>query len=88
MKPLPDIIGDNAAHPLNAAGGNAACIQIIVTGTGTVRLGDATVTSSLGLPIPAGGGQFLPVMSSTKWYSLNGTWVYVPAGATVSAAYV
>lgn len=89
MHPLPDIVGDNATHPLIAvaSAARASWIQIIVTGSGTVRIGDSTASSTVGLPVAAGGGFMLPYRGQLTTYSLREVQVYVPTGATVSAAY-
>ena len=90
MFPFPDITGANAAVQITSgvAYGKqpASTIQIIVGGTGTVRVGDSTVSATLGLPIPAGGGYMLPWRGGANGYTPGAFYVYVPTGATVSAA--
>jgi hypothetical protein len=85
---LPTIVGDNAVHALSAAGINAKVVQVIVTGSGTVRLGGiSTVSSSRGLPLPTGSAQFLPYTGNIEWWNLAQLAVYVPTGASVDVVY-
>lgn len=91
MLNLADITG--AGTTVQLASPNILCrwVQFIVGGAGTVRIGQSTVSATLGLPIPAGGGMFLPVQTadgqSTSPYGLAGIYAYVPVGATLSVAY-
>lgn len=91
VTPLPDIVGDNAVHQFSATTLAASEVQVIVTGSGTVRLGSNITqpNSGLGLPIPAGGGYFYPVRDPrwSKPYDLSQGYAYVPTGATLSIAY-
>lgn len=91
MNNLADIVGAGATVPLTTPNITARWVQLIVSGAGTVRYGGASVTATLGLPIPAGAGQFLPVLSqdagSTSPYSLGGIFAYIPVGATLSVGY-
>ena len=85
-----DISGDNAVHhfPFDATVPNATWIQIIVAGSGTVRVGDCSVvSSSRGLPIAAGGSMMFPYKGQLGPYSLNGYCAYIPSGATLSVGY-
>lgn len=86
MHPLPDMVGTGAAvqipNPVPAT-----AVLLIVSGTGTVRLGDSTVTSSLGIPVVAGGGMLVPYRGRTKYYAAGDLWVWIPNTATVSPAY-
>ena len=91
MQNLADITGSNATAALSPTNITARWVQFIVTGAGTVRIGQSNVSATLGLPIPAGGGMFLPVQTadgqSTSPYGLGGIYAYVPTGATLSVAY-
>lgn len=91
---LSDISGDNLNHNLGAAAAavsglplQARWIQFIVSGSGTARIGDSTVTSSRGLPIAAVGGQLFPWTGDNYFYALGAITAYVPSGATLSVAY-
>jgi len=84
MSNLPDIVGSNAVVAL-ALPERVQWMQIIVTGSGVARVGGAAVSSSFGLPIPAGGGMFLPPVAG-GYYSGTVS-VYVPSGATVSVGW-
>ncbi len=90
--PLADIAGDNAVHRVSTNLSAASCIvQVIAIGTGTVRLGDATTSSALGLPLVAGtngAGMTLPNPGPQQGcWSLAQIYIYVPSGVTVSVAY-
>lgn len=91
MNNLPDISGAGSTVALTSPNITARWVQFIVSGAGTVRLGGATVSATLGLPVPAGAGMFLPVQNadglSTSPYSLAGIYAYIPVGATLSVAY-
>ena len=90
---LTDITGDNAVHNLGTAAaaaslpGSARWIQIICTGSGTCRVGGSAVSSTVGLPIAAGTGMFLPWCGEDSLYTLGQFNVYAASGATVSVAY-
>ena len=93
MTTLPDIAGDNGVHNIgtlafaNSLQNVAYWVQFIVTGTGTVRIGDSSVSASRGLPVVAGGGMMLPYFGRTQQYTLGNISVYVPTGATLSVGY-
>jgi hypothetical protein len=87
MQNLADIAGANATVQITTPNIQARWIQFIVTGSGTVRIGGSSVTSSLGLPVSAGGGMFFPYDSALQSYSLAGIYAYIPNGATLSVAY-
>lgn len=88
MVTLTDLAGSNTTVPITFPSGFGAWwVQFIVTGTGTVRLGDSTVTSSKGLPIPAGGGQYVaPAGGHSNFYGSGEFSAYIPTGATLSVA--
>lgn len=65
-------------------------IQFVISGSGSVRVGDPNTSSSRGLPIPAGGGLLLSRSArglAEQGYNLDNVWLYIPSGATVSLAY-
>lgn len=79
-----DIVGAGAAAaPISATPASARQIQFAVTGSGTVRLGDSTVTASKGIPVVAGGADFWPPLGNER-YELERIYYYVPSGATLS----
>jgi hypothetical protein len=88
---LADIVGAGAAVQLASPNITARWVQFVVSGTGTVRIGGSSVSATLGLPVAAGAGMFLPIQTadgqSTSPYSLAGLYAYVPVGATLSVAY-
>lgn len=87
---LADISGAGAAVQFSATNITARWVQCIVTGAGQARLGGSTVTASLGLPIPSGGGYFFPPILETGGavpYSLASLYAYLPSGCTLSIAY-
>jgi hypothetical protein len=87
--PLADIAGDNAVHRLTTNLNARSCIvQLVITGSGTVRVGDSTTSSTLGLPFAAGGAFMYPNpgLQLGCWH-LAQIYLYVPSGATVSVAY-
>lgn len=90
MNNLPDITGTGVTVQIASPNITARWIQFIVSGTGTVRIGGATASAVLGLPVPTGGGLFLPVQAvghDTSPYSLAGLYAYIPVGATLSVGY-
>ena len=90
MQSLADIAGTGATVPLNTPNITARWIQLAVTGTGTVKFGGSNASATNGIPIPAGGYFFLPVIpghESTTPYGLQGNYAYIPSGATLSIAY-
>ena len=88
MVNLPDIAGTGAVVQFQAINATARWIQIIVSGTGTVRLGTPpTLSATEGLPMAAGSGMFFPWSGQLSCYNLAQFWAYIPAGTTVSVAY-
>lgn len=61
---MADIAGDGAAHAI-AASGSARMIIFACpsTNTSSVRIGDSTITTSIGLPCAPGGSVTLPAMT-------------------------
>ena len=93
---LPDIVGDNLVHNLGSVARNngfnpphtARSVQVVVTGTGTARLGDDQTSATRGVPIGAPfGGQFLPYVGEQAFYALGALYLYVPSGATASVGW-
>jgi hypothetical protein len=83
MTAFADIAGDNGTHSITFTG-QARWVQFIVAGAGTVRIGGASSTSStVGLPVAAGGGYCTPSLS---FYYSGEFSAYVPTGATLSYA--
>lgn len=87
MLNLADIAGAGTTVQLSATNIQAKWVQFIVSGSGTVRIGQSTVTANFGLPIPSGGGLFLPWPGQLNPYGLGATYAYIPAGATLSVGY-
>ena len=91
MTNLADIVGSGAVVQIASPNITARWVQFILSGAGTARIGGSNVTSTLGLPVAAGGGLFLPVQApdglSTSPYSLAALNAYIPVGATLSVAY-
>ena len=85
MIDLPDITGDNGVH-LIAFAAAVRWIQFAVTGTGSARIGSASVGVARGIPVAPGGGFFLPPCGPLMLYG-NQIYAYVPAGATLSVGY-
>ncbi len=91
----PDITGDGAVHNLqdlataNGYGNNLTYrgLQLIVTGSGTCRIGDSNTSSARGLPIAAGAGMFYPYFGQFALNALGSVYLYVPVGATASVAW-
>ncbi len=86
---LADIVGASASAASISPASNisAQWVQFIVTGSGTVRLGDSNTSSTRGAPIPAGGSQFFPYKGTSNFYPLAGIYAYIPTGATLSVLY-
>ena len=86
MVTIADIIGSNSTVPILFPTGSAAVwMQVIVTGSGTVRLGDSTVNSTNGLPLAAGAGFFsVPVAGHLNTYRSSEFYAYIPIGGTLS----
>lgn len=90
MVNLADIVGANTTVQISATNITGRWVDFVVTGTGTVRIGDSTTTSSRGLPVPTGSGYSTPPMNDqagSPAYSLASFYAYVPTGATLSVAY-
>ena len=86
MRDLPDITGDNGVHLLSFGNVAVRWVQFAVTGTGSARIGSASVGVARGIPVAPGGGFFLPPCGPLMLYG-NQIYAYVPAGATLSVGY-
>ena len=86
ITPLADLVGANSAVPLASAGIARQVMLTIATGTGSVRIGDSTVSSSKGASVPTTGLilTFSPFLGET--YSLNQIYAYIPTGTTLSVS--
>lgn len=87
MVNLADIAGSNAAAPLSSSNVTARTVNFVVTGAGTVRVGDSTITSARGLPVTATLPLTLAYAGRDFSYSLAQLNAYVPTGSTLSIAY-
>jgi hypothetical protein len=88
MKTIADYTGANATVQILFPAGLAAWwVQFIVGGTGTVRLGDSTVSSSQGLPLAAGGGFYVTPVGDYLCYQSGEFYAYIPSGATLSVGF-
>jgi hypothetical protein len=90
MLNLTDIVGAGTTVQISSTNVTARWIDFVVTGSGTVRIGDSLTTATRGLPVPTGSGYTTPAMieiGGAPPYSLAGFYAYVPAGATLSVAY-
>lgn len=61
---MADIAGDGAVHSIDGAGKVARMIIFVcpATNTSTVRIGDATISATVGLPCAPGGSLTLPAL--------------------------
>ena len=61
-----DIAGDGASHAI-ATSGAARWIQFVCpsTNTSAVRIGDSTVSTSIGIPCAPGGAMLFPALPSS-----------------------
>jgi hypothetical protein len=85
-----DISGDGTAHQV-AASGAARWIQFVCpsTNNSAVRLGDSTVSTTVGVPCAAGGSFFLPPipaegLGSQHLYDLSKIYYVVQTGDKLS----
>jgi|SRR5579871_3310856 len=83
---IADITGTGAAVQV-AASGNARWIQFIApsTNAAAVRCGDVNVSTTRGLPLAAGAGQFLPFQA--QLYNLPTLYCYIANGDKLSIAW-
>ncbi len=89
MHTLADFAGAGTTVAVSATRVSASWVQFVVSGTGPARIGDSTVTVSIGLPVLTGQGQMLPPRRSPtiRFYNLALLYMYIPVGTTVSVAY-
>src|SRR5277367_1561213 len=93
--PLHDVAGNGTIQQFSSTitGQVAVWVEVVCTGTGTLRLGSTTVApaSNIGVPCAAGGTQFYPAVSSGNGtflkYDLSTLLFLAPAGTTVSITY-
>ena len=93
--PLADIAGDGNVHQFSTTivGEVAIWVQVVCSGTGTVRLGSSDVApaANVGIPCAAGGAYFYPIVPPTPGvhnrYDLSRLLFLAPSGATVSITY-
>jgi hypothetical protein len=93
--PLADLAGDGNVHQFSSSvsGAVAVYVQVVCTGTGTVRLGSSTVApaSNIGIPCAAGGAYFYQTVpmgnGNFRRYDLSTLLYLAPSGATVSISY-
>jgi hypothetical protein len=98
---LPDYTGDGAAHTIAALATAAdptrypattnwrrRWFQIsFVSGTGVGRLGGAEITATRGIPLGTSGYyQAPPIAGLSEFYSLDSTYILIPATMVVSIA--
>lgn len=83
---IADITGTGAAVQV-AASGTARWIQFIAppTNAASVRCGDVNVSTTRGLPLAAGAGQFFPFQA--QLYSLSSLYCYIGSGDKLSIAW-
>jgi hypothetical protein len=92
---LPDVAGPGTFNLGDLANDNGEtqpnlfrAVQVVATGSGTARLGGASVGAAHGLPVTApNGSQFLPYIGENCLNNLSHLDVFVPAGCTVSIAW-
>jgi len=86
------VTGSGAAVQL-AASGTARWVQItaLAGNSATVQVGGSNVSTTIGVPVAAGGGMFFPPMpfdsrlaTNQSYYSLSNIWVYVANGDKVN----
>ena len=102
MVTMPDIAGANATvqialvtsangipyGTLAGAPSPARWVQFVVTGSGTVRIGDSLTSASRGIPLTAGQGLCTsPYSSGSLAYQSGEFYAYIPSGTTLSVAY-
>lgn len=91
MKALPDIAGDNGVHYLATPNAEAVWVQLLVSGSGTVRIAgaeQAVPSSSFGFPLVSGSGELMPWGGpGSRPYSLHQIRAYIPMGATLHVMY-
>lgn len=82
------IAGTGAVVALSATDQQASSFQVTAPAgnSGIARLGDSTVTSSIGEALPAGSGQYFAPMSQAS-YSLKLWSVYVANGDVITVVW-
>lgn len=86
---IPDITGDGNVHQIIGNGGSARWITFVAlsTNVSTIRLGDANITTSRGVPLAP--GQSFSMFESTSSFRHNlATWSYlIQSGDKLSITY-
>lgn len=85
---LPDIVGDGAVHPLNAAVLYARFVKLTAVG-GACRIGGSTVSASRGVSIPSGTSMDIELDGGdiTEQFCLNQISAFIPNGTTLTISY-
>ena len=86
---ITDISGTGAAVVIAASGtARTVTIMALSTNTSTVRVGDASISTTRGFPIAPGNGAYYPESPGTGRYPLNSIYYLVQVGDKISIAYV
>ncbi len=83
------ITGNNTAQTVSTTVTSAHWVQFVApaANSGTSRVGDTTVTSTVGIPLAPGAGMMLPAYQSGGTYSLGQLKAYVATGDTLSVTW-
>ncbi len=83
------ITGNNTAQTVSTTVTSAHWVQFVApaANAGTSRLGDTTVTSSIGIPLAPGAGMMMPAYQSGGAYNLGQLKAYVATGDTLSVTW-
>ncbi len=87
---LPEVTGDAAAHAFVSDARKAKWVQVVCPAANgaVVRVGGADTSATVGLPIPAGGGMFLPAITDPmEFYPLNAFYYYAGSGDKINLIY-
>lgn len=81
-----DIAGDNTTHVLGAAGQRARRLFVTAHGSSNARLGDANVSSTRGVELPADVCVVVSASDAdpTDSLDLSSVKAYVPTGTTLT----
>ncbi|HET9304862.1 MAG TPA: hypothetical protein VFO46_02435 [Candidatus Sulfotelmatobacter sp.] len=86
-----EIAGDNNAHPLLATATKCKWLQIQagLNNSGTVRYGDSSTSSTVGLQATKGAGLlFRPIAEISEFYDLSQIYAWVATGDVLDVLYV
>src|SRR5258708_6774484 len=84
------ITGNNTAQTISTTNTSGAhWVQFVApaANSGTSRVGDTTVTSTIGIPLAPGSGMMFPAFQSGGTYSLGQLKAYVATGDTLSVTW-